>query len=216
MRAFLRFVLRLLFNFRAFNDAVLHTPGPVLLIPNHVSWLDWLFIAVCLDEDWRFVTSSATAQTTWLHRKLMVNRYTFPIDTTSPYAAKHMAEFLERGGRLVLFAEGRISVTGSLMKLYDGTGFLLHKTHAKVITGYLRGARRLPWVRHTGWTAGPAVTAHFSEPFTPPKVNTSAPRARNTSLAHDRIRRTPGRNGTGRRTSSRPARGNARLRPRSS
>ncbi len=182
MRAFLRFVLRLLFNFRAFNDAVLHTPGPVLLIPNHVSWLDWLFIAVCLDEDWRFVTSSATAQATWLHRKLMVNRYTFPIDTTSPYAAKHMAEFLERGGRLVLFAEGRISVTGSLMKLYDGTGFLLHKTHAKVITGYLRGARRLPLVRHTGWTRWfPRVTAHFSDLLTPPRVeHVSTTQARNT------------------------------------
>ena len=53
---------------------------------------------------------------------------------TSPFAVKHMAEYLQRGGRLVLFPEGRISCTGSLMKLFDGTGFLIFKTRPKVIT----------------------------------------------------------------------------------
>src|SRR5205823_6035475 len=96
----------------------------------------------CLDEDWRFVVSSVAAQTSWLHRKISINRRTFLIDNTSPYSLKRMAEYLQAGGRLVLFAEGRLSRTGSLMKLFDGTGFLLHKTRAKVITCYLRGVDR--------------------------------------------------------------------------
>lgn len=181
MRNCLRLLLRLLFRFDAYNEAVVKTPGPVLLIPNHISWLDWLFLGVCLDEDWRFVTSAATARMNRLFRSIMVNRRTFPIDTNSPYAAKRIAEFLERGGRLVLFAEGRISVTGALMKFYDGTGFLLHKTRARVITCYLRGANRLPWVRHPGWTRWfPRVTAHFSELLTPPRLeHISAAQARN-------------------------------------
>ena len=62
MRTLVRFLLRLLFRFRAYNESVLSAPGPVLLIPNHVSWLDWLFLLVCLDDDWRFVTSSTTAR----------------------------------------------------------------------------------------------------------------------------------------------------------
>ena len=79
-------------------------------------------------------------------------------------AVRDMAEYLERGGRLVLFAEGRITTTGGLMKLFDGTGFLIRKTNAKVVTCYLRGANRLPWVRHSGWTKWfPRVSAHFSE-----------------------------------------------------
>ena len=151
MKSLLRLLARIFFGFRAYNEAVLKTPGPVLLVPNHVSWLDWLFIGVCLDDDWRFVTSSTTAQTSWLHHKIMVNRMTFPVDPASPYAARHMAEFLQKGGRLVLFAEGRLSHTGTLMKLFDGTGFLLHKTHAKVITAHLRGAQRLPFSPHPGW-----------------------------------------------------------------
>ena len=134
MKTFFRWLLRLFYGFRAYNEGVLQTPGPVLLIPNHTSWIDWLFLVVCLEEDWKFVVSSQSAQTSWLHRKIMLNRRTFPIDTSSPYAVKRMAEHLAGNGRLVLFAEGRISRTGTLMKLFDGTGFLLHKTHAEVIT----------------------------------------------------------------------------------
>src|SRR5437773_3964008 len=102
----LRSLAKLLYGFRAYNMDVLKTPGPVLLIPNHVSWLDWLFVGTCLGEDWKFVVSSTSAETSWLHRKIMINRRTFPIDTLSPYAVKHMAEFLQKNGRLVLFAEG--------------------------------------------------------------------------------------------------------------
>lgn len=169
MKFLLRFLLRLCFGFRAENIAALHTPGPVLLVPNHVSWLDWLFLLAVLDDDWRFVSSSTTAQTSFLHRLAMRNRRTFPVNTTSPYAVREIAEYLERNGRLVLFAEGRISTTGGLMKLFDGTGFLIRKTNARVITCYLRGAQRVRWVRHSGWTQWfPRVSAHFSDALTAP------------------------------------------------
>ncbi len=171
MITILRWLLRLFYRFRAYNETVLNTPGPVLLVPNHLSWLDWLFVGVCLEKDWRFVTSSATAATTWLHHWIMVNRRTFPIDPMSPYAARHMAEYLQKGGRLVLFAEGRMSTTGSLMKLYDGTGFLLHKTNARVITAYQRGVGRIRWVRHRGWTQWfPRTSVHFSALLQPPAL----------------------------------------------
>ena len=191
MKALLHLILKLWFRFRAFDTSVLSAPGPVLLIPNHVSWLDWAFLAALLDDDWKFVTSSTTAQTTWLHRKIMVNHRTFPVDPTSPYAAKRMAEFLQGGGRLVLFAEGRITLTGSMMKLFDGTGFLLHKTRARVILCYLRGAVRVPFVRHKGWTQWfPTVTAHFSPLLDSPKlegVSNTVARRRLTAWLRDRM-----------------------------
>src|SRR3954467_9407172 len=132
MKTLLRLIVRLCFRFRAYNLAVLTTPGPVLLVPNHVSWLDWLFLGGVLDDDWKFVTSSTTAQASWFHRKMMLNRRTFPVDNASPYAVRDMAEHLKAGGRLVLFAEGRITLSGSLMKVYEGTGFLIRQTNAKV------------------------------------------------------------------------------------
>ncbi|CAK0766449.1 acyl-(acyl-carrier-protein)-phospholipid O-acyltransferase / long-chain-fatty-acid--(acyl-carrier-protein) ligase [Gammaproteobacteria bacterium] len=171
IKMLLRFLLRVLFGYRVYNDASLKAAGPILLIPNHVSWFDWLFMVACLDDDWRFVTSSTTAQASFLHRWIMINRYTFPIDPMSPYALKHMAEFLGSGGRLVLFAEGRLSRTGRLMKIFDGPGFLLFETRARVITAYLRGANRLPFCPHPGWRRWfPKVTVHFSDVITPPSM----------------------------------------------
>lgn len=181
MRSILRFLLRLFFGLKVYHPEVLSAPGPVLLLPNHVSWFDWLLVGAFLDDDWRFVTSSTAAQLSPVHRWIMVNRRTFPVDPLSPYAAKRMAEYLQGGGRLVLFPEGRISNTGSLMKLFDGTGFLLHKTGAKVITAYLRGAHRLPFSRNRDdkrWF--PRLSVHFSALLTPPRVeNASTADARN-------------------------------------
>jgi len=158
-----------LHRFRAFNTAVLRTPGPVILIPNHVSWIDFLFLGLVLDDDWKFVTSLETAQTSWFHRKIMVSKRTFPVDPASPFAVRQMAEFLNKGGRLVLFAEGRLSRTGTLMKFFDGSGFLLNKTRAQVIIAYLRGIQRSVFAVHPGHKRRlPRVTLHCSPLLTPP------------------------------------------------
>jgi len=190
-KLFIRWLLRFLYGFRAYHEETLRTPGPVLLIPNHTSWLDWLFMVACLEPDWKFVVSSTSAQTSWLHRKIMLNHRTFPIDTSSPYAVKRMAEFLATQGRLVLFAEGRLSRTGTLMKLFEGTGFLLHRTGARVITCYVRGAHRLPFSPNQDekqWF--PRISAHFSEPQTPPRLehlSTARSRALLTNWLRDRL-----------------------------
>ena len=191
MRTFFRLLLRVLFRFRACNQEALNVAGPVLLVPNHVSWLDWLFIWVCLDDRWRVVTSRLTAETSWLHRRIMINRHTLPIDPASPYAVKRMAEFLQGGGRLVLFAEGRLSRTGDLMKLFDGTGFLIFKTKAKVITAHLRGAERLPYSPNPGWKrCFPTVTVHFSAVLVAPEAadpGAGRARARLTGWLRDQL-----------------------------
>lgn len=170
MVSLVNFLLRLLFRFKVFGREHVQADGPVLLIPNHVSWLDFIFVGACLDSDWRFVTSSTTAETSWLHRRIMRSKRCFAVDPGSPYAVKHIAEYLRQGGRLVLFAEGRISSTGSLMKLFEGTGFLLLKTHAKVIPCYLRGANRLVVAGHGGWKQWfPKISVHFGAAQEPPQ-----------------------------------------------
>jgi acyl-[acyl-carrier-protein]-phospholipid O-acyltransferase/long-chain-fatty-acid--[acyl-carrier-protein] ligase len=191
MLKLLRLLFRLLFRFAAYNEAVLHTPGPVLLLPNHLSWLDWIFLGVCLERDWRFVASSTTAQRSFVHRWIMVNRRTFPVDPLSPYGAKHMAEYLRTGGRLVLFPEGRLSATGSLMKLFDGTGFLLHRADPKIIVAYLRGNHRLPYSPNSDRKRlFPRITVHFSEVLTAPRFDhlpMGEARSRLTAWLRDRL-----------------------------
>jgi acyl-[acyl-carrier-protein]-phospholipid O-acyltransferase/long-chain-fatty-acid--[acyl-carrier-protein] ligase len=144
-----------------------------------VSWFDWWIVGICLQEDWKFVVSSTRAESHWIFRFVMRNRFTFPIDNASPFAIKEMSNFLKSGGRLVLFAEGRLTETGSLMKLFEGTGFLLEKTNAKIITCYQRNAHRLPYSKHPGWKKiFPRLTIHFSAPQSAPKTLSNRSNAR--------------------------------------
>ena len=50
--SFIRFISRLLarvlFRLRIHGGGVMDTPGPVLLIPNHVSWFDWWLVGLCV------------------------------------------------------------------------------------------------------------------------------------------------------------------------
>lgn len=191
MKTLLRALLRWLYGYWCEGLENVQQPGPLVLAPNHVSWLDWLFLGVVLDDEWKFVTSSTTARLSWVHRRIMINQRTFPVDPTSAYGVRDMADFLQRGGKLVLFPEGRISRTGGLMKVFDGIGFLLQRSGARVITCYLRGASRLPWVQHPGWTQWfPRVSAHFNPPLSAPTfpgVAATVARQRVTSWLRDQM-----------------------------
>ena len=187
--ALMRLVLRVWFRFRAYNEKAAQTEGPVLLISNHLSWIDWLFVGLCVDPEWKFVASSVPARNSKLHAWILSNPRIFLIDNQSPYAVKEMAAHLEKGGKLILFAEGRMSRTGTLQRLFEGTGFLLQKTKAKVITCRLHGAQRVLGSPHRGWTKWfPKVSAHFSDPLDPPTFEGLKPsdeRARLTQWLRD-------------------------------
>jgi acyl-[acyl-carrier-protein]-phospholipid O-acyltransferase/long-chain-fatty-acid--[acyl-carrier-protein] ligase len=77
------------------------------------------------------------------------------------------------------------------MKLFDGTGFLIFKTRAKVITAYIRGAERLPYSRTPGrkrWF--PRISVHFSDVLNPPgleHVSATAARGRLTDWLRDQM-----------------------------
>jgi acyl-[acyl-carrier-protein]-phospholipid O-acyltransferase/long-chain-fatty-acid--[acyl-carrier-protein] ligase len=77
------------------------------------------------------------------------------------------------------------------MKLFDGTGFLVAKTHAKVITAFLRGAERLPFSRNPGrkqWF--PRISVHFSNVHQTPDLagaSMSAARVEVTDWLRDRM-----------------------------
>ena len=52
-----RCLLKTLFRLNVVGLDHLNQPGPALLLPNHVSWLDWLFIGAYLEDDWTALKS---------------------------------------------------------------------------------------------------------------------------------------------------------------
>lgn len=149
LKLLLRAVLRPLFRVRVTGDpSVLHNPR-TLIVANHESFLDGLLLGLFLPVRATFVVHS-----TVLHNRLFAFCLRFiphlAVDSTSPLAIKAIVKLVESGAPVVIFPEGRITVTGSLMKVYDGAAFVAAKTGATVVPVRIDGAARSYFGRLAG------------------------------------------------------------------
>jgi len=117
---------------------------PILLIANHVSLLDGLLIGLFIPGDTHFMVHKSHTQK-WYERFFLSHVNYFPVDFFSPMATKHMIEALKAGHQCMIFPEGRITTTGSLMKVYEGTALVADKTDAQVVPIFIKGAELSPF-----------------------------------------------------------------------
>lgn len=153
MKSFIRFVLRsvlqLLFRIRVSGlDKNIDT-RKLLVIANHESLLDGLLLGLYLPFDPVFVVHTGIARNFFFRMILSQVDY-LTVDPTSPMAIKRIIKLVESGQPVVIFPEGRITVTGSLMKVYDGPAFVAAKTGATILPVRLDGPARSYFSRILG------------------------------------------------------------------
>ncbi|MDD5462902.1 MAG: AMP-binding protein [Methylococcales bacterium] len=112
----------------------------VLIIANHTSFLDPLLLGVFLPDDITFAINTQVSRRWWLKPFLGLSRV-FPMDPTHPLSLKDLIHHLQDNIKTVIFPEGRITVTGGLMKIYDGTGWVADKSEAAVLPVRIKGAQ---------------------------------------------------------------------------
>src|SRR5204862_120415 len=93
-----------------------------------------------------FAIDHGIAQRWWVKPFLKITR-AMPLDPTKPMATRTLINAVKAGETLVIFPEGRITVTGSLMKVYDGAGLIADKTDAMVVPVRLDGLEATPFSR---------------------------------------------------------------------
>ncbi len=160
-RAFYRLEVRGLDN--------IEKAGPNCIVAlNHVSFLDAPLALSLLDQEPVFAVDSGIAQRWWVRPFLRMTR-AMPLDPTRPLATRTLINAVKSGETLIIFPEGRLTVTGSLMKVYDGAGLIADKSGAMVVpvkidgleqTTFSRLSRRQ--VRRRWW---PKVTVTILPPF---------------------------------------------------
>ncbi|MGD0105840.1 MAG: acyl-[ACP]--phospholipid O-acyltransferase [Rhodopila sp.] len=101
-----------------------------IVVINHQSFLDGCLVGAFLPGDLVFAIDSEQARRFWFLKYLID---VFPVDPTNPMAIRTMVKAVRDGRRLAIFPEGRITLTGALMKIYDGPGMIADKAEAAII-----------------------------------------------------------------------------------
>ncbi len=123
--------------------------APAVIVVNHVSFLDGLLLAAFLPGKPTFAVHTRIAKAWWVKPFLRLFD-AFPVDPTNPMAAKAMVRRVREDRTLVIFPEGRITVTGALMKIFDGPGMIADKAGAPLVPVRIDGAQFTPFSRLRG------------------------------------------------------------------
>lgn len=142
LRILLRGVARVLFRVRVRGLGAALPDGRLLVVANHESFLDGLLLGLFLPiEDPVFVVHTGVVKNPFFRLVLMLSDH-LAVDPASPMAMKKVIRLLESGRRVVIFPEGRLTLTGSLMKVYEGPAFVAAKTGATLLPVRLDGPSR--------------------------------------------------------------------------
>jgi len=105
---------------------------------NHVSFLDPPLALSILPKRPVFAIDVAMSRNWWIQPFLRFAR-TMALDPLKPFSLRAIINAVRGGDMLVIFPEGRITVTGSLMKVYDGAAMIADKSDAMVVPVRIEG-----------------------------------------------------------------------------
>lgn len=175
-----QFILRI---YRPKVEGLEHIPrhGPVILIANHVSFLDGLIITALVPRKVRFVIYKGIYELPLVNFFMRTNRAIpiFPKREHVEKALDDISEGLRAGDCICIFPEGQITYTGHLGRFKPGIEFIFQRDPVTVVPigieglwgsvfsrKYIRSAKR--WFpRH--WGIRPRVVVGWQ--IAPEKVN---------------------------------------------
>lgn len=156
--ALMRFVLRLLFalGYRLHVHGREHVPatGGVLILANHVSFLDWAALYLAAPRPVRFVILRSYYEK-WYLRWFLDLYQAIPISSAaSPKAVRTITEALCQGHCVVLFPEGGLSRDGKIHDFRGGFVIPALYSGSPLVPAYLHGL----W--GSRWSVAPASSRY--------------------------------------------------------
>jgi acyl-[acyl-carrier-protein]-phospholipid O-acyltransferase / long-chain-fatty-acid--[acyl-carrier-protein] ligase len=190
IRTVLRWLLRWLLRVRVEGDARALEQGPRLVVSNHDSLLDGVLLALFLPNSPIVVVSPAVL--THALVRLCARAVPFVVlDPARPLALKSLIRSVRQGKTLAIFPQGRPTVTGGLMKIYDSAGLIAAHAGARIVPVHIAGTLYTPFATMRG--AYPRklrsrVVLTVLEPVELPPLETVPPRQRRRRLADEMLR----------------------------
>ncbi len=141
-KIFYRVKVRGIENFNQADDKT-------LIVANHVSFLDGMLLGLFLPRPISFGIHSKYYNTWWF-TPIKQTMPVFVVNHDDPMAMKAIIQHIKEGNKVVIFPEGRISNTGSLMKIYPGSALIADKANAEVLPVRINGAQFTPFSQMQG------------------------------------------------------------------
>lgn len=111
----------------------------VLLLGNHISWIDWILVQVGLERRIRYLMERSIYQKP-LIRPIMKLGEVIPISSGGAKEAFRQAKNRLRRGEIVgLFPEGTISSNGEIGKIYPGYKLIASEGNGVIVPFYIDG-----------------------------------------------------------------------------
>ena len=149
IRIILRSIARLIFRVRVQGELAAFQTERLLIIANHESFLDGFLLGLFLPSNPVFVVHTGIAKL-WYFRLILSLADYLVVDPSNPMAMKKVIKLFETGRPVMIFPEGRITLTGNLMKVYEGPAFVAAKTGATIVPVRLDGGARSHFSRVSG------------------------------------------------------------------
>jgi acyl-[acyl-carrier-protein]-phospholipid O-acyltransferase / long-chain-fatty-acid--[acyl-carrier-protein] ligase len=130
---FLSIVFRAFFRLEVKGlDNIAKAGAKAVIALNHVSFLDPPLAVSILPKRPVFAIDVAMSKHWWIQPFIKFVR-TMALDPLKPFSLRALINAVRDGNTLVIFPEGRITITGSLMKVYDGAAMIADKSDTMIV-----------------------------------------------------------------------------------
>jgi acyl-[acyl-carrier-protein]-phospholipid O-acyltransferase/long-chain-fatty-acid--[acyl-carrier-protein] ligase len=145
----IRFVLKVLYRVEVHGlEHARSAASHSVIAANHASFLDGLLLGAFLPGEPVFAIDTFIARKWWV-RPFLSLVDAMPIDPTNPLSVRAMIRAVESGATCIIFPEGRITTTGSLMKVYEGPAVITERAKAQLLPVRIEGVEQTPFARFT-------------------------------------------------------------------
>ncbi|MDM7999745.1 MAG: lysophospholipid acyltransferase family protein [Dehalococcoidia bacterium] len=173
-RPFAAVALRFLCSYEHSNRKRKLPDGPLIVVSNHLSWLDIPLIGLGIPRQIAFIAKKEYFHSPF-HRRLVDLYGGFTVDrgAVDGTALKKAFEILDQGGCLGIFPEGTRSKTFQLQQGHVGTAFIALHKNVYILPIGIYGTEK---IRHkfesiTHILYRPKVVVNIGEPFKLPDVH---------------------------------------------
>jgi len=162
-----RFILFLLFKMffrlRIFGRENFPSEGPVIVAPNHVSFLDPMIVGVAAPRKLNYLARDTLFRSRLFARILhLVHVSPIKRETGDINAFKLALNRLSQSKPVLVFPEGTRSKDGDLQGPKSGIGFLQTVSGARILPCYVKGSMDA-WPRHSRFPRPGHVSVYFGK-----------------------------------------------------